>query len=1237
MSEKIFKSSDQPLAPVYSCLALTNPLRVFDSTQCANNNDCIDCSFGNELELLDGEVCEYPPSNSKKRKLSSAKKISKSVIEVACQTSGWKFMSEIGVIEQSKTLESNIPISTFDKLSEASIFLKSVRIILEASPQSDIVTTFNNVIYNLDNSEMIMKNNDKSCILCGELFENVSFKYHVATNCSVFEQCFQKMIIGRNEAYATVDKTNILTNKDEVKDTFKNEYVFHNSPETMRQLCFFCGEYGGDKSLSEPEMHVFKKHLFTDCKVFSCFLKFLSHPDIVSMTQKIGTSWTFLYYHIYLVYFSMEFTNPPSDLQFIREEKAYLIIRTLENIAKSITVRQTCCPLCYSSISSNPVLIHHLTFGLCPVLLLFYEEMKTHTQQVWTSIKYELAHQKVGCMYQYMMSFQNPIKPILLQQNVLSENLCSRLIENAFYYKSIDSNFSLQSHKMPKDSEVAQKIEDRQQKWAVMVLRELITDAECPFCKTVFNTERNLIKHVMYASCKSLRQVWNMINSLIEYCDWSVLRHQSFMTRHTAYVLRECFVGGLFSINLSCDNLSEFISIVVDNFLASNITDDQRKMLFESKAENMLSGPGEPIFDMFYEWARKITKRKNVTSCLLCDAELDSYNSLLDHIAMGICPYLKKILSIIDEILKYNQLNVQCNIPQGINICQNRSLTFDMIHHIRKIIFIHKASNQNSATFFDDVTFEKFLINSPTLFQKHHKFISFLVTDNSTVCSYCYLDLKTSAKLRVHLLYFKCCTFKFLIKLIKNEWDTCQAGKVPSERLVELISYYTRLFELDPNINISSSYLKKFFFADKSNKPMLENIRKINLWAQDMYVYDKESSLKVCRACKLAAENIERHVWLEDPRETFCPEIRAYLDFHRKMVCKKDGKAEIKASFTITDLFDLKRYIQYHIVEVNENTDGSRTAKCEMIYPQNYDLLRVITEPLKSIPDVKFDASTIKEFYSKSKKFTRHELAFAEQFLSDNACMLCGLKVSCHKRGLSHISSFECPVVQELAGKANDNYYDSRDSKKTEVLSGYKRTVAYCRDLYPKLMEGNLLVIMEAINPECYSKLSNVITNKLPKSNPYQCVLCDDNLLSRDEIYTHYRTLSCLGLRECIGSIPYTTMTTENLLVKVIYDIFKRCYCRYGTRGTAAFKAFVSDKNSTANSFDFWCKRYCDYLVPLCPFCDDALNSTYSIHLHPKRCSKLKEINLEIFTSDRGDESVFLKQQGLGSCKISGK
>ena len=1180
----------------------------------------------------------------------------------SCQTSGWKFMSEIGTIEAMRDKNNNR-----EKQTSKSTIIASLKSICRNFKEKVELMNYNTK----DSHWSVMKsvvdecsrwlkqhtNKANTCLLCEQRFlSEKSLNYHFVSTCAVLKAIFVENVVGINQSTHPDNesvRTDSLNDKNVspsiVQDLFSKSYFHNNNVHALKGVCMFCGEDVKCVETANTDMYLDKRHFFDSCIVFRSFLLFHNQPYIHATSQKVGTSWTFLYYFCLLNYYALDFEHDLNDLRFLKEDKARLILVNMENITDNIIQRAVECPLCYSPIKNHTVLKHHISFALCPFLLKFYKDMKLHIQNVWKTPGQVEHLRRITICFQSFMQFQESPKPMMLKQSILEESLACKLLENAVYFKSLDNNFTLQFYKTPKDAAVALKIEELQQHWAEEVLKGREDSTECPFCLTVFNTEKNLLKHIVYISCKSIRPLCNQIYSLIEYCEWDVLSPLNILTQHSSYIIKQAILRGKFEINLIKDHLSEYITLVIEKFLNLDLTEKVKDVMFEGTECESLQLKGEltveeeSIFQEFYTWAKKVIKKKNGSVCPLCghDESDVNFTNLTNHLALGACTYLKQFLCLMDEVYKFNHLFKPCPAPTKIVINNNRSVSFDFVHHIRKVLFLFKASTKSkSNTFFDHAEFEDFLVNSPQNYIKHSNLISFVIGNETSTCSFCFMDLKSQDHLLLHLLFFKCPTIMFVINLVKNEWKKCSMGSMgKTDKMLDIIKVYSSIFELDPRAVISSSNMKKYF-NENNNVAMLNNFKHLKAWAQEMFTFDASSNLNICNACNVAAELIDRHLWFEEPVENFCPELKSYLDFHRKMVCKKDKRGEIQASFTVTDLFELKRFIQCQYSHMSSRSAILDVEKQAILSPTlKKEVKDSINMTLKIYPRYDGTLESFKLMYGTSPAFLGNQIAIADKIAVSKMCLLCDIMFLSVEDVRYHLATFECRILQNILHNAKSADQIDNEIMKNELINAYKRTVAFCREQYPNLNEGNLLMVTETVDSECHSKLYNFILSKIPRINPYKCCFCYDSFSSKGEIYTHYKKIQCLGLRECFGFIPNKgPVGIRNLhpFLQVVYEIFLNCYTSNSIRSICKLQKTLMGVSNLADMYEFWCSSFCDSFVPECCFCGMGLISVSVIKSHPMTCSKLRELNLEVFRSDRLQDSTFMKQQGLGSCKLTG-
>ena len=1193
-------------------------------------------------------------SRSRKRKAENK--------DSSCQTSGWKFMSEIGTIEAMREKNKNRDNQTSKSTIVASLrsicrkFKEKVEL-MNYDLHDNLGSVMDSVVDECSRWLKQHTNKANTCLLCEQRFlSEKALKYHFVSSCAVMRSIFVENVVGisqSNHLDSELVRTDSIKDKTvspaTVQDLFSKNYFHSNNVNALKGVCMFCGEDVKVRETASTDMYLDKRHFFDSCIVFKSFLVFHNQPYILATSQKVGTSWTFLYYYCLLNYYAMNFEHDLNDLRFIQEDKAHLILINMDNVTDNIIQRAAECPLCYSAIKNLAVLRHHIAFALCPFLLKFYQDMKVHVQKVWKTPAQVDHLRRITICFQSFMQFQKSPKPIVLKQSILNEALAYKLLENAMYFKSLDNNFTLQFYKSPKDAAVAMKIEGLQQTWAEEVLKGREDSTECPFCFTVFNTEKNLLKHLVYISCKSIRPLCNQIYNLIEYCEWDVLEPLNIVTQHSCYIIKQAILRGKYEINLVKDHLSEYVTIVIEKFLNLDLTEKVRNVMFEGTECESLQLKEEltleegSIFQEFYTWAKKVIKKKNVSVCPLCgqdESEVIS-TTLLNHLALGACPYLKQFLCLMDEVYKFNHLFRPCPAPTKIVINNNRSVSFDFVHHIRKVLFLFKASTKSkSKTFFDHAEFEDFLVNSPQNYIKHSNLMSFVIGNETSTCSFCFMDLKSQDHLLLHLLFFKCPSIMFVIGLVSNEWQKCSTGSMgKTDKMLDIIKVYSSIFELDPRAVISSSNMKKYF-NENNNVAMLNNFKHLKAWAQEMFTFDANSNLNICNACNVAAELIERHLWFEEPVENFCPELKSYLDFHRKMVCKKDNRGEIQASFTVTDLFELKRFIQCQYSHMYSKSAMLDVEKQGILSPAlKNEVKESINMTLKIYPRYDGTLESFKLMYGTSPVFLANQISIADKIAVSKICLLCDVMMQTVEDVRYHIATFECRVLQNMLYHAKSADQIDKEIIKNELINAYKRTVAFCREQYPNLNEGNLLLVTETVDPQCHSKLYNFILSKIPRVNPYKCLFCFDSFNSKGEIYTHYKKIQCLGLRECFGFIPNkgpVGIKHMHPFLQVVYDIFLNCYTMNSIRSICKLQKTLVGVNNLADMYEFWCSNFCDSFVPECPFCGQGLISVPVIKSHPMTCSKLREINLEVFRSDRLQDSTFMKQQGLGSCKLTG-
>ena len=1174
----------------------------------------------------------------------------------SCQTSGWKFMSEIGTIEAMKEKNKNR-----DKQASKSTIIATLRDVYRRFKQKIEVMNYESPDSHgclmdsvVEDFQRWLKqqhaDSKNTCLLCEQTFLNEkAVQQHLVSSCVVLRTIFTETVIGLPQATPPEPEDTSKAdgdNKDKVtpsifQDIFSKSYLHDNSVKGLKGKCMFCGQTVKNKEVPETDMYLDKRHLFDSCVVFKSFLIFHGESYTLTTSQKVGTSWTFLYYYCLLNYYAMNFEYDLHDLRFLQEDKAHYIVQIMESITETITHRASDCPLCYSNIKNASVLKHHISFSLCPFLLKFYKDMRTHVEKVWHVPGQEEALRSVSSCFQYFMSFQCTAKPIMIKQSILPDSLAYKLLENAMYFKSLDQSFNLQYYKAPKETAIAVKIEEQQQQWAEEVLQCKSSDVatECPFCFTTFNTERNLLKHIVYISCKSIRPVCQQIYNLLEYCEWDVQNPVAIITQHSCYIIKQAVLRGEFEINLLKEQLTEYVTIVTAKFLNFNLTDRVKSILFESTessiVEPALNYDENNLFQEFFSWAKRIIKKKNGAMCPLCGQDKGLYNTLVNHLALGACPYLKQFLNVMDEIYQFNHLFRPCPAPSTILISKTRSITFDFVHHIRKVLFLFKGSTKCS-TFFDHDEFEAFMINSPQSFSKQANLMSYVIGKDSTTCSFCFMDFKSQDHLLLHLQFLRCPTIMCVVDLVKNEWNVCSKGMAKTDKMLEVIKIYSSMFEMDPSTVISSGSMKKYF--NDNNIAMLNNFKFLQSWAQSMFTYDSQSTLNICNACNVAAELIERHLWLEEPVENFCPEIKSYLDFHRRMVCKKDNRGEIKASFTVTDLFEIKRFIQRQYSHLHKSSKMDFCGKQSIISPSLRKQIKdSINTTLKIYPRYDGSMESFRLMYGTSPSFLANQLAIADKIAVCKICFLCDIMFLTVEDVRYHIATFECCVLQNMLQHVKVQDQIDQDVVKCDLINAYKRTVAYCRELYPNLYEGNLLLVMETVDSQCHSKLYNFIMSKIPRNNPYKCSFCTETFTSMGEIYSHYKKIQCLGLKDCFGFIPNKSPSgVKHPFLLAVYKIFLSCYNTFGMRNQGKLKTLLAGVNNLADSYEFWCSNYCDSLVPECPFCGQDLLSVSMIKGHPLNCPKLRETNLEVFRSDRLQDSSFMKQQGLGSCKLTG-
>ena len=1195
-------------------------------------------------------------------RLGMSRKRSRDRIETkdnSCQTSGWKFMSEIGTIEALKEKNKNR-----DKQASKSTIVATLRDVYRRFKQKIEVMNYESPDSHSYLMDSVVEDfqrwlkqqhadSKNTCLLCEQTFLNEkAVQQHLVSSCVVLRTIFTETVVGLPQTttpdpelstQTTEENVEKTTNPIIIQEIFSKSYLHNNSVQGLKGKCIFCGETVKNKEVSDTDMYLDKRHLFDSCIVFKSFLIFHGDSYTLETSQKVGTSWTFQYYYCLLNYYALNFQHDIHDLRFLQEDKAHFIVQIMESITESIIHRASDCPLCYSNITNPAVLKHHISFSLCPFLLKFYKEMRTHVDTVWKVPGQIESLRMMSSCFQYFMSFQCVAKPIMIKQSILPDALAYKLLENAMYFKSLDQGFNLQYYKAPKETAIAVKIEEQQQQWAEEVLQCKSSDiaTECPFCFTTFNTERNLLKHIVYISCKSIRPVCQQIYNLLEYCEWDVQNPVAIITQHSCYIIKQAVLRGEYEINLQKEQLTEYITIVTAKFLNFNLTDRVKSILFESTEQSIL----EPtlnydennLFQEFFSWAKRVIKKKNGAMCPLCGQDKGLFNTLVNHLALGACPYLKQFLQVMDEIYQFNHLFRPCHAPPNILISKNRSITFDFVHHIRKVLFLFKGSTK-CTKFFDHEEFETFLINSPQNYVKHANLMSYVISNDSTTCSFCFMDFKSQDHLLLHLQFLRCPTIMFIVDLVKNEWNKCGKGMAKTDKMLEVIKIYSSMFEMDPNTVISSGSMKKYF-SENNNMAMLHNFKSLQSWAQSMFTYDARSTLNICNACNVAAELIERHLWLEEPVENFCPEIKSYLDFHRRMVCKKDNRGEIKASFTVTDLFEIKRFIQSQYSHLHKSVKTDISSKQSIISPSlRKQIKESINMTLKIYPRYDGTMESFRLMYGTSPAFLTNQLAIADKIAVSKICFLCDIMFQTIEDVRYHIATFECRVLQNMLQYVKLQDQIDQGVVKSELLNAYKRTVAYCRELYPNLYEGNLLLVMETVDSQCHSKLYNFIMSKIPRNNPYKCSFCTETFTSMGEIYSHYKKIQCLGLKDCFGFIPNKGPSgIKHPFLLAVYNIFLSCYNTFGMRNQSKLKALLVGVNNLADSYEFWCSNYCDSLVPECPFCGQDLLSVSMIKAHPLTCSKLRETNLEVFRSDRLQDSSFMKQQGLGSCKLTGK
>ena len=919
-----------------------------------------------------------PPPEVKECKSCHHKVLPQS--EISCQTESFKFITQTGT-----RVPQEIP-----KIKIASDFSTSLRTILRNLKDTHFAesgTSFDNSRNKIAEQfaewfQIKCPKHLTKCPLCSEdLTTNDKLRRHVVNFCPGLETMNRDMMSGyRTPDFRPNSVVDVVSEKlpdQEVVAMFQKEYFRMNDDLNLKDTCIFCGvKIEEDERRTEfDSLRIDEHHFFNGCVVFQCFLSLLDTPQIKSITHVIGTTNTFLYFKNMIVFFAIGFKHQIYDPGFLREDRFYLIGGMMKQAANSIMSHDTCCIFCSVQLKSLCVLEHHLSYCLCPVLKNFYLMIK---QCLDTKSAITTHMRRISVFYQAVL--RDNTLPIFPKQSILDQKLCKELLDNAMYFRSLDPNFTLQSYKSPKDYVVAQKIEKIQQAWAEKVVTD--RDVECPFCLNSFASGKTLLRHIMFISCKNMKSVCNGIYMIMDYSEWNV--DDNPLLQQITFILRNQLLQGKLDVILSRDQLKELLVSVV-YFLEQDPSEYQKEKLFSGSTSSSTTEEQVVHSDglgQLVSWAKKLVKKKNVTAlCSLCGQDEVTYTSIVPHIVMGKCGYTNQILPIILDCYTDSKTTDKTPIKMTSAFCHTQHSL--LVDHLRRLLWLYNV-NCKPAQFFVQSEFEVALLTpgSPlnACYSNHQSFIRTLFSPNQTTCDYCSTEFSSNDILLSHLSLVECATFQFILKHVKKEFDLSQTLNIPIGKIPELIKIHSEIFKVDPGVVFSSQYLQaKTALGTIQSESLVDNLKKFMNWTENMF----ENS--ICVGCKGSFDptSQQTHILLEESEASFCPDMRKFLDFHKQLICKKDNNSGvIKATFTLSDMLDLKMYFQQFSVAIEHDQQTRYQTIPDIISPDlKTQLSASIGSIVKAFPEFKgvYPTSIPEE-----SKALFHELISKQMLISGN-------------------------------------------------------------------------------------------------------------------------------------------------------------------------------------------------------------------------------------------------------------